>query len=1223
MKKLFFTLTAFLVFSFVEGQVYYGKQAEAFIPNAQTVRLNLLTQGIDFVQLAYGKGIVEDMLSAFLHENYKLSNDYSWVLLNSIIDEMGDVHKRYSLIFKGYIIHEGMFITHSRNQKIYAINGNISPKLKPDNNILLSENQALESALNYIGAKEYKWQLKSEEDFIKKESNNFEATWYPKGIIKIIKDLESGKYKYSWMFNIYAHEPMSRAEYYVDAQSGDIIRQNDLIQHSDSLGLAATKYSGIQPITTDLFNSTFRLRETGRGLGVETYDMNKGTNYGNAVDFIDSNNYWNNINAQKDEVAGDAHWGMEMTYDYYFHRHNRNSIDGNGFKLKGYVHYNVNYANAFWNGQYMTFGDGNSSWNPLVALDIVGHEITHGLTSNTANLDYSYESGAMNEAYSDIFGTAIEFYGKPLVANWLIGEDIGTSLRSMSNPKSKGDPDTYYGTNYYLGSADNGGVHTNSGVLNHWFYLTSIGGQGVNDNLDTFNVVGVGIDTAAKIAFRALTVYLINTSQYADARFYSIQAAMDLYGPCSGPVKATTSAFYAVGVGANYVPGVHADFSTVIKKYCSAPASVSFKNLSVNANAFYWDFGDGSTSNQSNPTHTYISNSAFDVKLISSGGTCGIDSVLKNEYISVDSANPCFTLLPSSGSITKTDCSGLLFDNGGLSNYSDNSNSTITLSPTGASSVTLTFVDFNFETGYDNLKIYDGPNNQSTLLGIYDGTTLPNGGIITSSGNSLTLVQTSDQAINLSGFIANWQCIMPLVPPVANFFVFDTLSCSGNVRFSDLSTNGPVSWSWHFGDGDSSNIQNPIHEYLINGYFNVSLTATNLVGGNTITKNAVVHIDKLTNPYAPSKAVCNGGSLSLTAIGTGGLMKWYDDATSTNVLDTGNVFVTPSLSQSKSYFVQEEVQNAMLNAGKATNGGGGGNLTSSQGLVFDVFAPITLHSVNVYANSMGTRTIILQNSAGATISTKTVNVTSGLNTVILDFALNVGTNYKLMGSNLYRNNSGVSYPYTLPGYLSITTSTAGTSANNYYYFYYDWKLIQEPCKSSRTVVHAYVNNSAPLTDFTITNNDPMVSFTDISQNPGNALWNFGDGTGSALNNPNHIYSQNGTYQVELNVDNGCGTNKKTKTVVIGLATGVDKNIEKSSISLYPNPAKNSVWINFENENFGGELQILDYTGKVIFVAEIPKNSNSQKINIENYSAGIYLIKYKTLNKVSNLKLMVY
>jgi Zn-dependent metalloprotease len=747
MNKLLTLLFAVIFSVSAAGQVFYGKNAAAVVNNATTVRINPATKTPDYIRFETGKELTEGQLREFLNKNYRLTNDFTWHKLNEITDDAGDIHIRYRLAYKGFPIHDAMFILHFRNGKIYAVNGNIPKNFKPANAVILSEPAALKAALNHINAKTYKWQIKEEEDFIKKTNDDPNATWFPKGRIQLKKDNETGSYNYVWVFDIYAHNPLSRADYYVSASDGSIVFVNNKIQHGDSLGTAVTKFSGSQPITADYHNNLFRLRESGRGNGIETYDMNNGQSYGSAVDFIDSNNYWNNVNLQKDEVAGDAHWGMEMTYDYYYNKHNRNSIDGNGFKLKGYVHYKTNYVTAFWDGQRMTFGDGNSTYQPLVALDIVGHEISHGLTQFTADLDYSYESGALNEAYSDIFGTSIEFYAKPATANWLIGEDIGSAMRSMSNPKSKGDPDTYMGQNYYLGSGDNGGVHTNSSVLNHWYYLLAAGGQGVNDNNDTFNIQGVGVDTAGKIAFRTLTVYLTNTSNFADCRFYSIQAAMDLYGPCSLPVQSTTSAFYAVGIGPDYIPGVNADFSAGITQYCT-PSPVSFTNLSNNANSFHWDFGDGNTSTVANPTHNYTSYGNFTVKLIASGGSCGSDTTVKTAYISIDTTNPCLTLMPSSGSVVKTHCQGILMDDGGTANYSNNTNSTITIAPAGASKITLTFTDFHFEKDYDYLKIYDGPNAQSPLIGSYDGDNLPNGGTIISSGGALTVVEETDQMVN-------------------------------------------------------------------------------------------------------------------------------------------------------------------------------------------------------------------------------------------------------------------------------------------------------------------------------------------------------------------------------------------------------------------------------------------------------------------------------------------
>ena len=299
-------------------------------------------------------------------------------------------------------------------------------------------------------------------------------------------------------------------------------------------------------------------------------------NYGSAIDFTNTTSTWTNTG--NDQAATDAHWGAEMTYDYYLNEHNRNSINNAGFKLLSYVHYTVGYTNAFWDGNRMTYGDGDGNiFKIFTGLDVCGHEITHGLTANTAGLNYSNESGALNEAFSDIFGQSIENYSRPNQWSWKIGEDItsgGIGLRDMSNPTAFSNPDTYGGNNYFTGTADNGGVHTNSGVANYWYYLLVSGGSGTNDVPNAYSVSGIGFTDAAKIAFRALTVYFTPTTNYANARLLTIQAAKDIFGDCSNQVIQTTRAWYAVGVGTNYANGLVANFYSNITNFCSSPAVV-------------------------------------------------------------------------------------------------------------------------------------------------------------------------------------------------------------------------------------------------------------------------------------------------------------------------------------------------------------------------------------------------------------------------------------------------------------------------------------------------------------------------------------------------------------------------------------------------------------------------------------------------------------------------
>lgn len=237
-------------------------------------------------------------------------------------------------------------------------------------------------------------------------------------------------------------------------------------------------------------------------------------------------------------------------------KHNRNSFDGNGTIIKNYVHYSNAYDNSGWLGvdKVMIYGDGGYTFSPLTSVDVFSHEIGHGVCNSTANLIYANESGAINEELSDIWGAMVEYFADPTKQTYLMGEEIklgGGALRSMSNPKSYAQPDTYGGTNWYTGTNDNVGVHTNSGIMNHWFYILAEGKSSTNDIGNSYNIAGISKDKAAKIVYRAETVYFNATTNYSQARALTIQAANDLYGANSLEANTTCQSWYAVGIGSN------------------------------------------------------------------------------------------------------------------------------------------------------------------------------------------------------------------------------------------------------------------------------------------------------------------------------------------------------------------------------------------------------------------------------------------------------------------------------------------------------------------------------------------------------------------------------------------------------------------------------------------------------------------------------------------------
>ena len=522
---------------------------------------------------------------------------YQFVQIGTESDVLGYNYSIFQETYEGLKVEFAVQKLHSYQGKLQTLSGDFYTVDGLDLNPAVNAETAFKNALELINAERYLW-----ED--KKSASLMGDYQKPTGELLILPDLDNaGKVNLAYKFDIYATQPLSRDHVYVSARTGKILLVNPVIKHlgeyshfgrkaenADSfesavdalaVGNADTRYSGSRNITTRIINSQYALRDDTRGNGVNTYNSQRSNSYSN-TNFYDNDNNWTAAeydNANKDNGALDAHWGAESTYDYWFTVHNRNSFNGSGAAINSYVHYDdvpggAGYDNAFWNGSVMTYGDGNN-FDILTSLDVAAHEIGHAVTTFTGNMAYRRESGALNEGYSDIWGAAVEHHTRgggtdsaPLPAVWAIGEDISSTggLRSMSDPKSKGDPDTYRGINWVPATSGEGcstparqndycGVHSNSGVLNHWFYILVAGKTGTNDNGDSYAVNGIGMNKSAQIAYRLLRLYLSSNSTFADARTFGIRSAEELFGVGSTEVVETTNAWYAVGVGAEYGGG--------------------------------------------------------------------------------------------------------------------------------------------------------------------------------------------------------------------------------------------------------------------------------------------------------------------------------------------------------------------------------------------------------------------------------------------------------------------------------------------------------------------------------------------------------------------------------------------------------------------------------------------------------------------------------------------
>jgi Zn-dependent metalloprotease/alpha-tubulin suppressor-like RCC1 family protein len=358
--------------------------------------------------------------------------------------------------------------------------------------------------------------------------------------------------------------------YWVSAKSGEVLLRYDNVQRMDAPttnGVSATitgylmeEEGGAAVSFTGWRENTgyYYLRDTNLAFCI----YNSGTN-----GFPDDGTYaWRTSSdwGRSDRAEVSAANNFAIVERYYRDVHGRNSYDNLGSYINVYVHDSattkIGFQGLYWTGQRrITFGDGDGVLDASgTSLDICGHEFTHGVSEYTANWGYANESGALNEAFSDIFGTCIEFYAQPDgrnsyasvapgKADWFVGEDAalikGAYVTDFPNPRRVGCPSAYQGTAWYTGTSDNGGVHINCSVQEFFFYLLSEGGSGINDGI-AYNVTGIGITNAEKVAYRTLTVYCTSSTDYNAVRSAWISAAMDLNTNWVANVRAAWAAVH-------------------------------------------------------------------------------------------------------------------------------------------------------------------------------------------------------------------------------------------------------------------------------------------------------------------------------------------------------------------------------------------------------------------------------------------------------------------------------------------------------------------------------------------------------------------------------------------------------------------------------------------------------------------------------------------------------
>ncbi|WP_129020092.1 M4 family metallopeptidase [Edaphocola flava] len=573
--------------------------AQDYRPAYLTVENQFISTNFDIVDFSgwleakYDKELtLEEFLANKQH--FGLGDEDGFVLVREtgdnypfIKEEDRITHSRYNQTHNGVKVEYAEIFLHHQNDKIKFINGKTAEGLSINVSPSLNENEAYDKAIDYLGTGNiYSWQDAEYEISHKEWKNDTDATSYPKGELLIAKlnlnqDYSNKEFVLAWKFNIISLSPAMSKAVYVDAHTGEIIKDLDLQSHGSgnlSYGYGSnvyldTRYRGglysHYVARSDDANApkiwTKKHHSTGAFGGYNcTWPYNI---MGCTTNAFDQDDYW------EDEVVATPHWLGTKAWNFWKVKFNRESYDNAGAEVRILNNMPQKQSSYDPNDDVLRFGrlDGANGGPHQATRDIFGHEFGHAVIRYTlanGNFNGANEPGALCESFSDIFGYELERYINGGHLNWSLGED--TQIRRwMNNPSqsvvygaaegcsdhNQSQPAFYKGPRWYFGSCDRGGVHINNGVQNYWYYLLSQGS--VNAPEGTFNnisVGGIGSDKALNITFYSLDNILSSNSNFNDAKNGAILAAAILYGSCSNEVIQTTNAWAAVGLGTARLP---------------------------------------------------------------------------------------------------------------------------------------------------------------------------------------------------------------------------------------------------------------------------------------------------------------------------------------------------------------------------------------------------------------------------------------------------------------------------------------------------------------------------------------------------------------------------------------------------------------------------------------------------------------------------------------------
>jgi len=1173
-----------------KSTVYSAEQASKMIAEADQITMKEGNNMPSNVRLKKDIKITKGQFIPWLKKSLKTKPGVDFAITKSQVDKQGIEHLTLQQSIDGIPVKNAIYLVHIKDNRVTSFNGfAVVADNVPARSDIITATEALKLGLETQDVSKLKSEVPYWEKEIKEHKNDPKATYAPKGELMWWINNDGKRIKI-YQFDIYSASPDRAFRMLVNASSG-VVENVVPLESNCTPATTNTIFNGVKNISTDKYTANdFRMRDDCDAAVIYVRDWGSADCTSAPFEITNTDNVWD---TQSEIFAGSVMWYTKQAYKLWKNVYLRDSYDDADGAVNGYINAifdgnssmagcqpSSNNASMSFTGGTMKVGSGGGGplTNSYATLDIIGHEYAHAVTGSTAELEYQNESGALNESFSDIFGEALELYSNG-TNDWLMGaERDGGYIRNLSNPKDKGQPDTYLGTNWYNGANDFGGVHTNSGVQNFWFYLMAVGGTGTNDNGDDYDVPAIGFNQAAVIAYNCLLSYLGPTSDYADARDASIAAVTDIWGVCSPEMKAVMNAWHAVGVGDAFPK------AAVSVSDASICAGESISLFATGGVSYAWSGPGGFVSNAQNPVRNnaqVIHSGYYEVTATFSNGcegTAGINVIVNPLPAATALANPnpiCsgndLALSASGGATYSWSGPGGFISNAVSPNIND-----ILVGQAGIYSVTVTSGAGCSNNA--NVNVIVNPTPVPTALASPNPVCVGSVLILSSTGgaayqwsgpngfssgkqNPAILVSSENQeglytvtVTSAEGCFANTNVNVTVNPlPVGVISVSTLKPCVGSVV--QFFASGGVSYQWSGPMGFSSTQQNPsllINAFNQGGKYSVIITNQ---FGCSVTKTVAIQV------YFPPVATashdlstaCIGNNLSLTSGGNGS-KAWSGP----------NGFLS-------------NLTNPVINNVTVLNSG---------------IYTVTVTSPNGCTDVASTNVNIVAPPA-VTANASDLTVCEGSAVQLLSSG---GKTYKWTGPYGYTTTLQNPWIENIPSYMSGIFNVTATGATG--------------CKATAGVniaVYNQILGSANASPNPISTGQQL----QLSSTGGSSYqWTGPNGFFSTEQNP-VIYnagSKNvGTYVVLVYNEGGCeyayfvNVSIKNSSIVIDTDSNIKATSKKSN--LYPNPSREFIMLDHKL-NAQVRYRIIDASGLVVQSSTI---APGEQINVQELSNGFFTI----------------